>query len=70
MGDIQEVSALVTGGQASAGPPLGPSLGPLGVNILEIVNSINEKTKDFEELSKKLKVMYERWDEITEYINY
>ena len=48
MADVQTVSALVTGGQANAGPPLGPTLGPLGVNILQIVNSINEKTKDFE----------------------
>jgi large subunit ribosomal protein L11 len=48
MTDIQTVSALVTGGQASAGPPLGPTLGPMGVNILQIVTAINEKTKDFE----------------------
>ena len=48
MADMQIVSALVTGGQASAGPPLGPTLGPLGVNILQIVTAINEKTKDFE----------------------
>ena len=48
MSDIQTVSALVTGGQANAGPPLGPTLGPLGVNILQIVTAINEKTKDFE----------------------
>jgi large subunit ribosomal protein L11 len=48
MTDMQTVSALVTGGQANAGPPLGPTLGPLGVNILQIVNAINEKTKDFE----------------------
>lgn len=48
MADVQTVSALVTGGQASAGPPLGPTLGPLGVNILQIVNAINDKTKDFE----------------------
>ena len=48
MTDIQTVSALVTGGQANAGPPLGPTLGPLGVNILQIVTAINEKTKDFE----------------------
>jgi large subunit ribosomal protein L11 len=48
MADIQTVSALLTGGQASAGPPLGPTLGPLGVNILQIVTAINEKTKDFE----------------------
>ncbi|MGI9566754.1 MAG: 50S ribosomal protein L11 [Nitrosopumilus sp.] len=44
----QKVSSLVTGGAASAGPPLGPALGPLGVNIMEIINAINEKTKDFE----------------------
>ena len=48
MTDIQTVSALVTGGQANAGPPLGPTLGPLGVNILQIVSAINDKTKDFE----------------------
>jgi len=44
----QKVSSLVTGGGASAGPPLGPALGPLGVNIMEVIQTINDKTKDFE----------------------
>lgn len=44
----QRVSSLVTGGAASAGPPLGPALGPLGVNIMQVISAINEKTKDFE----------------------
>lgn len=48
MAEAQTISALVTGGQASAGPPLGPSLGPMGVNIMEVINAINDKTKDFE----------------------
>jgi len=48
MAELQTISSLVTGGQASAGPPLGPALGPMGVNIMEVINSINEKTKDFE----------------------
>ena len=48
MGEPQSVSALVTGGKASAGPPLGPVLGPLGVNIMEVIGAINEKTMDFE----------------------
>ena len=48
MGEPQTISSLVTGGKASAGPPLGPALGPLGVNIMEVINAINEKTKDFE----------------------
>lgn len=48
MAAAQKVSSLVTGGQASAGPPLGPALGPMGVNIMEVIKAINEKTKDFE----------------------
>ena len=47
MGDKQSISSLVTGGEASAGPPLGPALGPMGVNIMEIISAINEKTSDF-----------------------
>jgi len=31
------VEVLVDGGQASAGPPLGPALGPLGVNVMNVV---------------------------------
>jgi len=48
MGNIQKISSLVTGGQASAGPPLGPALGPMGVNIMQVIEAINEKTKDFD----------------------
>jgi large subunit ribosomal protein L11 len=44
----ETIKALVEGGKASAGPPLGPALGPLGVNIMQIINSINDKTKEFE----------------------
>lgn len=42
------VKSLVEGGKATAGPPLGPALGPLGVNIGQIVKEINEKTKLYE----------------------
>lgn len=42
------LKVLVDGGQVSAGPPLGPALGPMGVNIMEIINAINEKTRQFE----------------------
>ena len=48
MVEPQIISALVTGGQASSGPPLVPALGPMGVTIMEVINAINEKTKDFE----------------------
>jgi large subunit ribosomal protein L11 len=50
------VELLVGGGQATAGPPLGPALGPLGVNVLAIVNKINELTKDYSGMKVPVKV--------------
>jgi len=50
------VEAIVAGGQATAGPPLGPALGPLGVNVLSIVNKINEVTKDYAGMKVPVKV--------------
>jgi len=44
----EKLDVLVDGGKATPGPPLGPALGPLGVNIVEIIKAINEKTKSFE----------------------
>jgi large subunit ribosomal protein L11 len=56
MGDKKSINALVTGGEASAGPPLGPALGPLGVNVLAIVNEINKQTSDFKGMRVPVKV--------------
>lgn len=50
------VDALVNGGQATAGPPLGPALGPLGVNVVAIVNKINELTKDYAGMKVPVKI--------------
>jgi large subunit ribosomal protein L11 len=38
---------IVNGGEATGGPPIGPALGPLGVNIMTIVNKINEETAEY-----------------------
>lgn len=56
MEDTRIISALVNGGEATAGPPLGPTLGPIGVNILQVVNTINEKTKDFPGMKVPVKI--------------
>ncbi|MFB6144930.1 MAG: 50S ribosomal protein L11 [Candidatus Nanohaloarchaea archaeon] len=48
MGDKTTISTLVEGGSASAGPPLGPELGPLPVDVGAVVSAINEKTADFQ----------------------
>ena len=50
------VESLVSGGQATAGPPLGPALGPLGLNILAVVNKINELTKDYAGMKVPVKI--------------
>ena len=56
MGEKKSISALVSGGEASAGPPLGPALGPMGINVLQVVNMINEKTRDFPGMKVPVKV--------------
>ncbi len=53
---IQTVEALIEGGKATAAPPLGPQLGPLGVNIGLIVSEINKKTSAFKGMQVPVKV--------------
>jgi large subunit ribosomal protein L11 len=36
----------IRGGQASAAPPVGSTLGQHGVNMMDFINPFNEKTKD------------------------
>ncbi|MCL5008331.1 MAG: 50S ribosomal protein L11 [Candidatus Marsarchaeota archaeon] len=50
------INGLIEGGKATSGPPFGPALGPLGVNINGIVAEINEKTKAFEGIKVPVKV--------------
>jgi large subunit ribosomal protein L11 len=52
----QAVDVLIEGGKASAAPPLGPALGPMGVNIGQVVADINKKTADFKGMQVPVKV--------------
>jgi len=38
---------LVEGGKATAGPPIGPILTPMGVNVLQVIEEINRQTSEF-----------------------
>lgn len=51
------VSALVEGGKATAGPPIGPALGPMGINAGKVVAEINEKTKVFAGVTVPVKIV-------------
>jgi len=53
----ETVDALIQGGKASAAPPLGPALGPLGVNIGQVVQEINKKTESFKGMQVPVKVI-------------
>ena len=41
-----KVKLQVPAGKATPAPPVGTALGPHGVNIMEFVNSYNERTRD------------------------
>lgn len=51
------IESLVQGGQATAAPPLGPALGPLGVNIGQVVAEINKLTASFKGMQVPVKVI-------------
>ena len=53
----ETIEVLVDGGKATPGPPLGPALGPMGVNVVQVVAKINEKTKSFEGMKVPVKVI-------------
>jgi len=57
MSERKVIEALISGGQATAGPPLGPALGPLGVNVLAVANKINELTKSYAGMKVPVKIL-------------
>jgi len=58
----ETVEVLIMGGKATAAPPLGPALGPLKVNIGNIVADINKKTSDFAGMQVPVKVIVDTED--------
>lgn len=51
------INAIIDGGRATAGPPLGPALGPLGVNAGQVIAKINEQTQAFSGMKVPIKVI-------------
>lgn len=51
------IDAIVEGGKATSGPPLGPALGPMGINAGQVVAKINEMTKEFSGMKIPVKVV-------------
>jgi len=57
MGRKKTLTFQVVGGKATPGPPIGPSLSPLGVNVKKVVSKINEATKAFEGMTVSVTVV-------------
>jgi large subunit ribosomal protein L11 len=66
MVDKKVVELLISGGQANAGPPMGPALGPLGINIMAVVNKINELTKDYAGMKVPVRISVDTEDKTFE----
>jgi large subunit ribosomal protein L11 len=60
MAETDSIKVLVEGGKATAAPPLGPALGPMGVNIGEVVGKINEKTTAFKGMQVPVEVIIDK----------
>ena len=54
------VKVLVEGGKATPGPPIGPALGPLGLNVAQVVAKINEKTGAFAGIKVPVKIIADK----------
>ena len=44
---IGNIKFRVPGGKATAGPPVGSTLGQWGLNMMDFINPFNDATKDF-----------------------
>jgi large subunit ribosomal protein L11 len=53
----ETIEILIDGGKATPGPPLGPAIGPLGINMMQVVEQINQKTGDFEGMKVPVKII-------------
>ncbi|MEM2908451.1 MAG: 50S ribosomal protein L11 [Candidatus Hadarchaeales archaeon] len=54
------IKVLVEGGKATPGPPIGPALGPLGINVGQVVSEINKKTASFEGMKVPVKIIVDK----------
>jgi large subunit ribosomal protein L11 len=46
---VAKIKLQILAGQASPAPPVGPSLAPHGINLMDFVRQFNDRTKNMEE---------------------
>jgi len=53
----QSVSVMVEGGKATAAPPIGPALSPLGLPVGKVVEEINKQTSSLKGMQVPVKII-------------
>ncbi|BBL45309.1 50S ribosomal protein L11 [Nanobdella aerobiophila] len=53
----ETIELLIEGGNAKPGPNIGPKLSQLKLNVGEIINKVNEATKEFKGLQVPVKII-------------
>jgi len=51
------VTVQIEGGNARPGPPLGPTLSALGLNVKQVVDEINRKTEQYKGMTIPVKII-------------
>ncbi len=62
MADTETLDLLIEGGKAKPGPATAPKLGALKVNMGQLFQDINEKTKDYAGMNVPVKVIINKKD--------
>lgn len=60
MSSKETIDMMVEAGKATAGPAVGQKLGPLKINIAEVLKEINKKTSDFKGMKVPVKLIIDK----------
>ncbi len=60
---VGNLKLRIPGGKATAGPPVGSTLGQWGLNMMDFINPFNEKTKEY--MGKNVIVHIQVYDDRT-----
>ncbi|MHA1734306.1 MAG: 50S ribosomal protein L11 [Promethearchaeota archaeon] len=68
LGSIVTIDALVDGGKASGGPPIGPAVGPTGVPVIQVVRQVNELTEVYKGMKVPVQIIIDKDEKTFEVI--
>lgn len=58
----ETIELIVDGGKAASGPAMAQKLGPMGINIQDVLGNINKKTSEFSGMKVPIKIIVDTKD--------